>query len=202
MFFLNYSTVIDPLLRDIRAYTPAFSGMKAGDRALDVCCGSGAQALYYSRRGVIATGIDLNPNMIELAQRSKKKSGLRGVSFQVANAANLPFQDSSFDYASISLALHEMERTTRDRVISEMKRVVKAAGALIFIDFRVPLPHNAYGYLIRAAEFLVGGEHSRNSRDFLARGGLDEVLGRNQLSVAKKGYLKGGTIAIVKTGNV
>lgn len=202
MFFLNYSTVIDPLLRDIRAYAPAFSGMKAGDRALDVCCGSGAQALYYTRMGIIATGIDLNPNMIELAQRGKKKSGLRGVSFQVANAANLPFQDSSFDYASISLALHEMERAARDRVISEMKRVVKATGALIFIDFRVPLPRNAYGYLIRAAEFLVGGEHSRNSRDFLARGGLDEVLGRNQLSVAKKGYLKGGTIAIVKTGNV
>ncbi|MEE8194587.1 MAG: methyltransferase domain-containing protein [Dehalococcoidales bacterium] len=202
MFFLNYSTVIDPLLRDIRTYTLEFSGMKAGDRALDVCCGSGAQALYYAREGVIATGIDLNPSMIELAQRGKKKSGLRDVSFQVADAVDLPFPDNSFDYASISLALHALGSTARDKVVSEMKRVVKIAGALIFIDFRVPLPRNAYGYLVRAAEFLVGGEHSRNSRDFLARGGLDEVLGRNQLGVAKKSYLKRGTIAIVKTGNV
>ncbi len=202
MFFLNYSTVIDPLLRDIRTYTLEFSGMKAGDRALDVCCGSGAQALYYAREGIIATGIDLNPDMIELAQRGKEKSGLRDVSFQIADAVNLPFLDNSFDYASISLALHAIENIARDRVIAEMKRVVKTAGALIFIDFRVPLPRNAYGYLVRAAEFLVGGEHSRNSRDFLVRGGLGEVLGRNQLGIAKKSYLKRGTIAIVKTGNV
>lgn len=202
MFFLNYATVFDPLLQDLRAGTVGLSGMKAGDRVLDVCCGTGAQALYYARRGIIAAGIDLNPNMIELAERGKKKSGLSNVSFQIADATNLPFDDNIFDCASISLALHEIERTTRNRVISEMKRVVKKEGALIFIDFRVPLPMNAYGCLFRVGEFIAGGSHYKGFRDFLAQGGLDEVLGRNQLGIEKKSYLKRGTIAIVRARNV
>lgn len=202
MFFLNYSTVFDPLLRDLRAGTVELSGMKPGDRALDVCCGTGDQVFHYAQRGVIATGIDLNPSMIKLAERGKKKSGLRNVSFQVANATNLPFDDNFFDCASISLALHEIEREARDKTISEMKRVVRAKGKLIFIDFRVPLPRNTYGCLIRAVEFIAGGEHFRNSRDFRAQGGLDKLLPKNQLSVEERKYLKRGTIVIVKAQNI
>ena len=139
MFSFIYSTVIDPLLQDIRIYASEFSGMKAGDRVLDVCCGTGDQVIHYAKRGILATGIDLNPGMIKLAEQSKRKQGLGNVSFQIADALNLPFENNFFDYASISLALHEVERTAGDRIISEMKRVVRKEGALIFIDFQVPL---------------------------------------------------------------
>ncbi len=198
MFFLNYATVIDPLLRDIRAYTVEFSGMKTGDWALDVACGTGAQVLEYARRGAIATGIDMNPGMIELARRGKRKSGL-GASFQVADALSLPFGDNLFDYVSISLALHEMKREFRNGVIAEMKRVARKKAALLFIDFQSPLPWNAYGYLIRAAEFAAGSEHHRNSVDFIAQGGLDVLLERNRLSIEKRGYLKYGGVTVIKS---
>jgi len=36
MFIFNYETLIDPLLRNIRKFTPEFSGMNAGDRVLTV----------------------------------------------------------------------------------------------------------------------------------------------------------------------
>ena len=202
MFPLNYSTVFDPLLRDVRAGAVELSGMKPGDRALDVCCGTGDQVFHYARQGVIAAGIDINPNMIKLAERTKSKLGLTNVSFQVANAANLPFDDNFFDYASISLALHEIERTVRDKIISEMKRVVKKKGALIFTDLQVPLPQNRFRHLVKALEFMTGSEHHRNFKDFTVQGGLDELLRRNQLGVEKRSYLKRGTIAIVKTRNV
>lgn len=202
MFLLNYSTVFDPLLQDVRAGAVGISGMKPGDRALDVCCGTGDQVFHYARRGVIAAGIDINPNMIKLAERTKSKLGLTNVSFQVANAANLPFDDNFFDYASISLALHEIERTVRDKIISEMKRVVKKKGALIFTDLQVPLPQNRFRHLVKALEFMTGSEHHRNFKDFTVQGGLDELLRRNQLGVEKRSYLKRGTIAIVKTLNV
>ena len=202
MYIFGYSRVIDPILRDVRLYAPEFSGMKAGDRVLDVCCGTGEQALHYATKGINATGIDTDPRMIEVAGRKRRKRGLGNVSFQLADAQALPFKDDSFDYASVSLALHEKERPARDRVISEMKRVVKAECALVFIDFSVPLPRNAYSYLVRAVEFMAGREHFRCSRDYFQQGGLDVLLRSNRLHEEKRGYLKHGTVAIIKARNV
>jgi len=176
--------------------------MKAGDTVLDVCCGTGAQAIYYAKRGIIATGIDLGQGMIELAERSKRKQGLRNVSFQIADALNLPFENNFFDYASISLALHEVERTARDRIISEMKRVIKKEGALIFTDFRVPLPKNLALYLIKSIEFIAGRNHFRCFKDYIEQGGLDELLRKNQLPEEKRDYLNNGLIVIIKARNV
>jgi ubiquinone/menaquinone biosynthesis C-methylase UbiE len=202
MFFLNYSTLIDPLLRDIRVYVVKFSGMKAGDRVLDVCCGTGDQAFYYAEAGMVASGIDLDPHMLKLARKDKRKQALRNVSFQLADARNLPFKDNSFDYASISLALHEKDRNVRDRVISEMKRVVRKGGALIFIDFQVPLPKNLFACFIRSIEFVAGREHHRYFKDYIEQGGLDEILKKNRLTAEKRDFLNNGLITIVKTGDL
>jgi len=202
MFLLNYSILVDPLLRDVRTYTAKFSGMKAGDKVLDVCCGTGDQAFYYAQVGIMATGIDLDPNMLKLARKGKRRQALSNVSFQIADARYLPFKDNYFDYVSISFALHEKERTVRDKVISEMKRVVKKEGALIFIDFQVPLPKNLFVYLVRAIEFIAGREHHRYFKDYIAQGGLDEILEKNQLTEAKRDYLNDGLITIIKTSNL
>jgi len=201
MSFSIYSTVIDPLLRDLRVHVPRFSGMKAKDRVLDVCCGTGDQALHYARRGIIAAGIDLSPHMIRVAKRNKRKHGLSNVSFQVGDATQLPFQDHCFDYASISLALHEKETASRDRIISEMKRVVRKEGILVFVDFQVPLPMNPYTYLAKAIEFIAGWEHHRYFKDYIEQGGLEEMLRENQLPEEKRDYLKSGLMVIIKAKN-
>ncbi len=199
MLFLNYSTLIDPFLRGVRLYTIYFSRMKAGDRVLDVCCGTGDQVFYYARAGIIATGIDLDPNMLELARKDKRKTS--NVSFQRANACHLPFKDNSFDYASITFALHEKERAARDKIIAEMKRVVRKGGALIFLDFQVPQPKKMLSYLVRVLEFFAGRNHHRCFKDYLAQGGLDVLLARNQLAEARRDYLKDGLITIIKAVN-
>ena len=100
MFIFNYETLIDPLLRDIRKFTPEFSGVNAGDRVLDVCCGTGAQVLEYGRRGIIAIGIDTSPSMLNIAARNRMRQALANVSFQLAEATNLPFPDGYFDYVT------------------------------------------------------------------------------------------------------
>ena len=199
MLFLNYSTLIDPFLRGIRPYTIYFSGMKAGDRVLDVCCGTGDQAFYYAEAGIRATGIDLDPNMLKLAGKGKRKRD--NVSFQRADACYLPFKDNSFDCVSISFALHEKERAARDKIISEMKRVVRKGGALIFLDFQVPVPNTIFPRLVKVIEFLAGRNHHRCFRDYLAQGGLDVLLARNQLAEAGRDYLNDGLITIIKAMN-
>ncbi len=201
MFPFNYATIVDPLLRDVRLYTVAFSGMKTGARVLDMCCGTGDQVFYYAGAGITPIGIDLDPHMLKLARRDKRNRVFSKASFQIADAQNLPFKNDLFDYASISFALHEKEPETRNRVISEMKRVVKREGALIFIDFSVPLPENLLSCFVRIVEFMAGRAHHRCFKDYLARGGLDVLLKENQLFEEKRAYLKNGLITMVKTEN-
>jgi len=201
MFLLNYSTIIDPLLKDVRLYVPKFAGMKAGDRVLDICCGTGDQVFHYVEKGIVATGVDINPKMLEVAIRNKKRQGLEDVSFHLADAANLPFNNSYFDYASICFGLHDKEREIRDKVISEMKRVVKREGNLIFIDFQVPLPNSPYGYLAKIIEFLAGGAHYKGFRDYINRGGLDKIIRNHKLIEENRDYLKSRLVVIIRARN-
>src|SRR4030042_2316621 len=159
MLMVNYETLVDPLFRDLRKYIPEFSGMKAGDKVIDVCCGTGAQVLEYGSRGIIATGIDISPDMLKIATRNRIKHKAINVSFQLADATDLPFPDGYFNYASISLGLHDKPKTVRYQIISEMKRVVKPGGVLILVDYQVPLPRNTWAVSARVIEFLVGGSH-------------------------------------------
>ena len=203
MFITNlYSIFIDPLLRDIRTYISKFSGMKRGDKVLDVCCGTGDQVFYYGKGSIIATGVDLSTGMIKSAEKRKEKSGLTNISFQVANAKQLPFKDNSFDFASICLGLHEIKRDERDKIISEMKRVVKKEGFLIFIDFQVPLPSTIISYLVKAIEYFAGRNHYECFKEYLKQGGLYAILNRNQLQEEKRYYTENGIIVIIKTRSV
>jgi len=197
-----YSIFIDPFLRDIRTYISKFSGMKRGDKVLDVCCGTGDQVFYYGKEGIIATGADLSAKMIKAAEKRKEKSGLTNISFQVANAKQLPFKDNSFDFASICLGLHEIKIDEIDKVISEMKRVVKNEGFLIIIDFQVPLPSTIISYLVKAIEYFAGRNHYECFKEYIGQGGLDAILNRNQLQEEKRDYTENGIIVIIKTRNV
>jgi len=201
MFMFNYETLVDPLLRDLRKFTPEFSGMKAGDKVIDVCCGTGAQVLEYGRHGIIATGIDSSQGMLKIATRNRMRLKAVNVSFQLADATNLPFPDGYFDYATVSLGLHDKEKPIRYQIISEMKRIVKQDGALILVDFQVPLPRNIWAVFARAIEFLAGGSHYQGFKDYLANGGLEDILKNHGLREECRTHLKSGLIAAAKVVN-
>jgi len=198
---LLYSMTIDRALAGIRARIPEFSGMKPGDRVLDVCCGTGAQSFCYASRGIISWGIDLDPGMIEFAENRRTRLGLDSTFFQRASAMNLPFRDASFDHASISMGLHEKEGASRDGIISEMRRVVKKDGALAIVDYRVPYPRDAYSRAVRLLEQMAGRDHFRCFREFLQDGGLDSLLIRHHLHEEKREYLRRTPMAMVKVRN-
>jgi ubiquinone/menaquinone biosynthesis C-methylase UbiE len=201
MLILNYENLIDPLLKSIRESIPEFAGMKAGDRTLDICCGTGAQVLEYGRRGIIASGIDNSPEMLATALRKKRRQQPESVEFQLADATSLPFPDGYYDHVSISFGLHDKERIIRDQVVTEMKRVVKTGGALIFIDYRVPLPGNAWAVFARAIEYFAGGSHYRGFKDFLGNGGLDGIVRNHHLREHSRTSLKSGLVAVLKAVN-
>lgn len=193
--------MVDPFLGDLRNAVVELAEIKAGDRVLDVCCGTGDQVFHYLQKGAVVTGVDRDPGMIELAEKDRERQEFHNVNFRLGSAAKLPFRDGYFDCASISLGIHEMHRDERSRVVSEMKRVVKRAGNLIFVDFNVPLPNNSIACLIKAVEFLAGKDNYRHFRDYMAQGGLNQLLKENQLTVQKEALYKSGNVQIIKANN-
>lgn len=134
-----------------------------------------------------------------------KKQGMEhlavNVSFQLADATNLAFLDESFDYASISPGLHDKEKLARERVLCELKRVVKQHGALIFIDFQVPMPNNVWAAFERTIEFLIGRSNYRAFKEYLRSGGLEQLLRSHGLRGDSTAYLKSELIVITKALN-
>jgi len=198
MIISKYSILVDPLLRKLRLYLVSFSGIKKGDKVLDVCCGTGEQVFSYGKKGATAIGIDIRKEIIKVAKAQKEKKRLKGVSFMVTDAQKLPLESNSLDFASICLGLHEMGQESRDNVISEMKRVVKRDGYLIFVDFKSPLPKTIFSFFLRVIERLAGKENFRYFKNYLSNGGLPELLKKNNLEIEKKSELIKGLFLIIK----
>ncbi len=196
-----YENILDPLLRDLRKSITEFSGMKPGDRVIDVCCGTGAQVLDYGSHGIVATGVDNSQDMLNIADKNRSRRKAINVSFQLADAANLPFSDGYFDYATVSFGLHDKENDLRLRIMSEMKRVTGKGGVLVLVDFQIPLPGNIWGAAARFIEFLAGGSHYQGFKDYLARGGLEGILKNNSLQEERRIYLLNGLVVAKKMIN-
>jgi len=198
MSLLSYENFIDPILKDVRQIVPEFAGMKVGSDVLDVCCGTGAQVIEYGKNGILAIGIDKEQSMLNTALKNKERLNLVNTSFYLADATALPFSDNSLDYVSVSFGLHDKEKDVRNRVVAEMRRVVKQEGSLIFIDFQVPLPNNIWAMFARTIEFIAGGSHYQGFKEFINNGGLRKILQDHLLFDEKICYLKSGLVEVIK----
>lgn len=200
MKFISDFSIVDFLVDDIRREAVRFSDIKAEDKVLDICCGTGKQALYFSKAGAIAYGIDKSSKSIDKANYRKRLSDNQNSSFQLSDAANLPFEDHFFDYACISLALHEKSYDLALKVLKEASRVIKKNGQIIIIDYTAPMPFNAEYLLILFFEILAGKEHFNFFRKYLKRGGLKPLLKETNLVSLKEKAVKNSTISILKVG--
>ena len=89
---------------------------------------------------------------------ARRKHRAPNVAFRQADAAQLPFEDLSFDAACISFALHEMPASVRDWVLAEMVRVTKPGARIIIVDYRLPSSRIAR-WLVFHIERVYEGRH-------------------------------------------
>lgn len=122
---------LDPLMRSIRSRVLELSGADQDTTVLDVCTGTGEQAIAFRRMTEHVIGIDLSEQMLKKAKKKRAD-----IDFRVADATDLPFEDKSFDIVCISFALHEMPSDMRHQAIEEMKRGSK--GKIIVVDYNIP----------------------------------------------------------------
>lgn len=104
-------------------------------RVLDVATGTGRQAMAFAKRGLHTIGTDLSPHMLAVAHKKNRQPTAR---FALADGAQLPFADGSFDVVCMSFALHCMPLTLRTRVVCEMRRVAHDDGCIAFVDYGLP----------------------------------------------------------------
>lgn len=67
-----------------------------GQDALDVACGNGNAAIPAARRGARVVGLDIVPEMLDLARERAREAGVE-VEWVAGDAERLPFDDASFD---------------------------------------------------------------------------------------------------------
>src|SRR3954468_6905554 len=106
-----------------------FAGVKAGQRVLDVACGTGVVAVTCARRGAKVTGLDLTPELLATAKENAQIAGV-SIEFREGDAEALPFPDAGFD-AVLSQFGH-MFAPRPEIAVAEMLRVLKPGGTLAF----------------------------------------------------------------------
>jgi len=104
-----------------------------GKNVLDVGCGLGGKALFYLLKGARAvTGLDISQTNVQLAQScfgERQPDSSRRPWLVVADAAAMPFADSSFDVAISTYTFEHLADPAG--VLGEMRRIVKPGGEIL-----------------------------------------------------------------------
>jgi SAM-dependent methyltransferase len=106
-----------------------FAGITAGQRVLDVGCGTGVVAVTAALQGAKAFGLDLTPTLLERARENAKIAGV-DIEFVEGDAEALPYPDDSFDVV-VSQFGH-MFAPRPAIAVKEMLRVLKSGGRIAF----------------------------------------------------------------------
>ena len=110
-----------------------------GDKALDVCCGTGELAIRMAdlvgSEGHV-WGLDFAENMLKIAQEKVEGSSKENINFVQGDALKLPFQDDNFDSATNGFALRNVLDISQ--AIKEMTRVVKPGGTVVCMEVSRP----------------------------------------------------------------
>src|SRR6185437_12640190 len=106
-----------------------FAGITAGQRVLDVACGTGVVTVTAARRGASASGLDLSPVLLERARRNAEIAGVT-IDFTEGDVEALPYADASFDVVTSQFGHIFAPRPAI--AIGEMLRVLKPGGTIAF----------------------------------------------------------------------
>lgn len=124
-----------------KTFTIAVSGVRAGQRVLDLASGTGDLAGEFSRKvgpagEVVAS--DINASMLTTGRSRLVDKGIVGnVRYVQANAEQLPFPDNYFDCITIAFGLRNV--TDKDAALRSMHRVLQPGGKLLVLEFSRPV---------------------------------------------------------------
>ena len=99
----------------------------AGERFLDLACGTGEIAVLAARCGADVAGLDITPDQLAKARAAATAAGLE-IQFDVGDVQELPYEDASFDAVASTFGL--IFATSHERVAREVTRVCRPGARL------------------------------------------------------------------------
>jgi len=122
------------------AYDRLTACVQAGQRVLDVGCGTGALTVRAARRGALVRGIDVSAPMLDQARRHVERGGygpqVELVEMGVAELDREPAQ--SYQVVMSGLCLSELAAGERTYTLAQAYRVLEPGGLLLLADEVVP----------------------------------------------------------------
>jgi demethylmenaquinone methyltransferase/2-methoxy-6-polyprenyl-1,4-benzoquinol methylase len=182
--------------------------VQLGERVLDVATGTGDLAFELAGRvgasGQVV-GSDFSDRMLALAREKALRLGLP-VRFEAGNALALPYEDDSFDAATVGFGARNFSDLPRG--LEEMARVVRPGGRVVVLEIttptRPPLSHVLelwFEAIVPALGRLAGDRQAysylpKSVRRFPAPPALAELMWRGGLRDVGWVQTAGGIIAI------
>jgi SAM-dependent methyltransferase len=92
----DYPSVATEIIPSLGPRLVEVSGVKAGDRVLDIAAGSGNVAIPAAQSGATVVASDLTPELLETGRRHAEAAGV-SLDWRQADAEALPFEEGEFD---------------------------------------------------------------------------------------------------------
>ena len=179
-----YDPLLSPFIRPIRRKVLSLIRKYRYRSILDVCCGTGDQLKLLKQYGIQGEGIDLSEAMLAIAAQGKHQASCRH-----QDATQMHYDDASFDLTMTTFALHEKEHDSAYRIVEEMVRVTSAEGNVLIIDYELSEKTSALSRaLIYSIEWFAGGDHYRNFKSYIQKGGLPNLLSGTGLKEIERHY--------------
>lgn len=123
-----------------KRFTIEMSGVRAGDKVLDIAGGTGDLAAKFSRivgkDGSVVLA-DINESMLRVGRDKLCDAGVtNNLRCAQADAQHLPFPDNTFDCITIAFGLRNV--TDKDLALRSMYRILKPGGRLLILEFSKP----------------------------------------------------------------
>lgn len=136
-----YDGVLRLFLREqvIKRALVAELGLTPGQRVLDHGCGTGTVMLLLGKAEPAAQviGVDGDADVLHIAERKACRAQKR-LPLTQGFAEALPFGDRSFDLVVSSFVFHHLTRSTKQRAMDEVARVLRPDGVFYLLDFGPP----------------------------------------------------------------
>ncbi len=154
----------------------------AGKRILDAGSGTGSASRLLAKTfpDAQATGVDTNPNYVDLARRRAAEDGLTNLAFQQGDLSDLPFEDSYFDIVWSQFVLNLVPDALQ--ALREFRRVTKPYGSVVvrvhhipFFQYNDPDKPELFGTLNEKVEIVLRGWKTKTLPSLFVATGLDDI---------------------------
>ena len=174
---------------------------------IDVACGTGDIAKFFLNRVNKSSKITcVDPNKAMIKKGKEKLNNYENLKWIIAPAENLPIDDNSFDFYSISFGLRNTKNINKS--LAEAHRVLKPGGRFLCLEFS-KIQNSSLNYVYKyyskllptIGKFIVGNKEPyeylvKSIENFLNQEELIDLMIKNNFKKCTYRNLSGGIVSI------